>query len=199
MQRRIYEVVEDVNHGLRQCTHVKKGYYPEIDALALALVTITDRLSQSRTGLVTLTDTELRKLNSDWTFTTGRLGDVTHIFQDRVAREASLAIFTRIAAAQLFARHSSLTNFTEGFKKTPRGNVAARKLYLDQLATELGMYAAPDVRSLCNRACYLIIQAANQLNEPQHAIAKLMVATKEIAKAASKLAQSANTMEEKGD
>lgn len=198
-KRRIYEVVEDLAHGQRQCVHVKDAYDPKITVLAETLVQIADRLSKSQSGLAEITTEELRVLNSDWAAISLRLVAIDHICQDRSGREASLTFLTQVSSAQLFARQASLANFTEAVKRTPRLNPGPREMYLKNLVTELGMYSAPEVKKDCNRACFLINQAASQLDEPQKAIAMLVVAAKVLGEAGTKLTQWAVGLEKKED
>lgn len=146
LKRRIYEVVDDLSHSLRQVVHVQSQYEREIRYLSGLRVRMQDRLRQERAGIVQLTLQERETIRLTLLEADKRLAEIDHILEDRSDRGFRLQYYSRLSSVQLFEMAESLANFHASVSRMANPNMEAVRTYLTGFADDLSLFSSREVR-----------------------------------------------------
>ena len=147
MRRRIYEVVDDLSHGLRQVVHVQSQYHREIAYLESVRARMLDRQRQERSGIARLGLQERETARLTLLETEKRLAEIDTICQDRAARGYRLRYYSRLSSVQLFEMAESLSSFRSSVARMVRVNFPATRSYLEGLVQDLELFSSREVRT----------------------------------------------------
>ena len=156
LKRRIYEIVTDLSHGLRQPVHIRVQYEEERAKLQTIRLEIRERLRRQGSGFLNLTAQEQETADLTAAQISYRLVEIDRILADRVVREMSLRSYAQRSNLELFFLAQSLANFTGSLGRMPRFNSPAVAGYLRRFVSDLAMFGSREVRPYRNYAKNLI-------------------------------------------
>lgn len=165
LKRRIYEIVTDLSHGLRQPVHIRAQYEEEKAKLQTIRLEIRERLRRQGSGFLNLTDQEQETADLTAAQIGHRLVEIDRILIDRVVREMSLRSYAQRSNLELFFLAQSLANFTGSLGRMPKFKPDSIADYLKRFVSDLSMFGSREVRPYRNYAKILIKRIMSDISQ----------------------------------